>query len=459
MGVGPARAGAIAVTLGVALAGCRSGAPGGKGLFGWGRPAAQDGSVGRPATTDGRPATTGGKPPTAASATPGTPPGPNAPPQGQNVVPAGFQQAPVVPPPPDLTPITLGVSETDDEFAGEKKSYWEKATEKLAPKNVGKGIKKALGRGPNEAFARKKYAEGESLFKEGKYLEAAKCFHQAADRWPDTDLEEDALFMKGESYFFADRYPKANDAYAVLLKKYDNSRHLIDVTPRQFAMARYWEQKARIDSHWYPNLSDKTRPAVDATGHALSLYNSVHLHDPQSSAAAASMLAIANIYFRKNRFEDAGYHYDQVRKEYASQPDYQLAAHVLGVRAKLRSYQGPQYEATPLNEAEALIEQTLTQFPPEVLGDERERLIQARRLIRIERAQRDFQAAEYYYKIRFYRSARFYYAEVIREFPDTPFAKLAEQRMDETKNYRPVPHDYFAWVSKVLPESKFSHHR
>lgn len=375
------------------------------------------------------------------------------------MVPAGYQQTSVVPPPPDLTPISLGPSDADDELAGEQKAWWEKTTEKLAPKNVGKAIKKAVGRGPNEAFAKKKFAEGEALFKEEKFVEAAKCFHQAADRWPDSELEEDALFMKGESYFFADRYSKASDAYAVLLKKYDNSRHLPDITPRQFAMARYWEQKAKIDSHWYPNLTDKTRPLVDATGHALSLYNSVRLHDPQSKLGAAATMAIANIYFRKSRFEDAGYHYDLVRKEYASQPDYQLAAHVLGVRSKLRSYQGPQYEATPLNEAEELIDQTLTQFPAEVLGDERARLLQARQMVRLERAQRDFQSAEYYYKIHYYRSARYYYGEVIREFPDTPFAKLAEQRMDETKNYRPVPHNYFAWVSKVLPESKYAHRR
>ncbi|HEX5446253.1 MAG TPA: tetratricopeptide repeat protein [Pirellulales bacterium] len=452
MRVGPAKAGAIAVSLGMALAGCRSTEPGGKGLFGWGGRGQQaQAAQNTPGTATGaaRPNPPMPPPPNAA--------GPNA--AGQGVVPAGYQHAPVVPPPPDLTPISLGPSDTAEELAGEQKSYWEKTTEKLTPKNLGKGIKKAIGRGPNEAFARKKFAEGEALFKEGKYLEAAKCYSQAADRWPDSELEEDAMFMTGESYFFADRYPKASDAYAVLLKKYDNSRHLIDVTPRQFAMARYWEQKAKIDSHWYPNLTDKTRPGIDATGHALSLYNSVRLHDPQSPTGAAATMAIANIYFRKNRFEDAGYHYDLVRKEFASQPDYQLAAHVLGVRAKLRSYQGPQYEARPLTEAEELIDQTLTQFPPHILGEERERLLQARQLVRQERAQRDFQAGEYYYKIRFYRAARFYYAEVIKEFPDTPFAQMAEQRLDETKAYRPVPRNYFAWVSKVLPESKYRHHR
>ena len=41
-----------------------------------------------------------------------------------------------------------------------------------------------------------------SLFPEKKYKEAAAKFATAADRWPDTPLEEDALFLQGESEFF-----------------------------------------------------------------------------------------------------------------------------------------------------------------------------------------------------------------------------------------------------------------
>ena len=78
--------------------------------------------------------------------------------------------------------------------------------------------------------------------REKKYKEAAAKFATAADRWPDTPLEEDALFLEAESEFFSDQYPKAHDTYGGLLKKYTNTRYLDTVAPREFALGRYWEQ-------------------------------------------------------------------------------------------------------------------------------------------------------------------------------------------------------------------------
>jgi outer membrane protein assembly factor BamD (BamD/ComL family) len=302
-------------------------------------------------------------------------------------------------------------------------------------------------------LAKSKYEEGQALFREGKYPDAVKCFKVAADRWPDSNLEEDALYWLAESYFFDDRYTKASDTYAALTKKYDNTTYLINIVPRQFAIARYWDMSARIDSHWYPNLSNKTRPFVDATGHAIAAYNRVYLHDSRGPFADDAVMAIGNLHFVHNRYEDAAIQYELYRKEFP-QCEYIKEAHLLGIRAKLRCYEGPQYEVSPLDDADKLIETTLMQFPAEVLGEERERLLATRRLIRIERAQREFQAGEYYYKIRYFQAARYYYAETIREYADTPFGKMAEERMEETKNYPPVPYDYFAWLKKILPESE-----
>jgi TolA-binding protein len=110
----------------------------------------------------------------------------------------------------------------------------------LSPDNVVKNAKKAVGLGPNEELARSRFQEGRALFEQQKYSEAAEKFESAAGRWPDSVLEEDALFWQGESYFFSDRYSKAQDASDNLLKKYDNSRHLDTVVKRLFSIGRYW---------------------------------------------------------------------------------------------------------------------------------------------------------------------------------------------------------------------------
>ena len=92
--------------------------------------------------------------------------------------------------------------------------------------NVNKRWKKLVGRGPNETVARKALAEADTLFRAGKYREAIPKYKQVVDRWPDSALEEDGLWQLAECLFFTDQYPKAEDRYDELVKKYANTRHL-----------------------------------------------------------------------------------------------------------------------------------------------------------------------------------------------------------------------------------------
>ncbi len=122
--------------------------------------------------------------------------------------------------------------------------------DRLSPENWGKTFKKSIGMGPNERIARDAFADGQKLLSEKKYDAAAKKFGKAADRWPDSALEEDAMFLEAESYFFADRYSKADDEYGELLKKYPNTRYLNKSTARQFSIARYWQDMDKAHPHW-----------------------------------------------------------------------------------------------------------------------------------------------------------------------------------------------------------------
>src|SRR6516225_7856383 len=94
--------------------------------------------------------------------------------------------------------------------------------ERLAPENWGKEFKKSIGLGPNKPIAEQAFEEGVKQYKAANFDAARKQFAKAADRWPDSALEEDATFMEGESYFFADRYSSAVDTYGNLVKKYPN---------------------------------------------------------------------------------------------------------------------------------------------------------------------------------------------------------------------------------------------
>src|SRR5262249_19452439 len=118
--------------------------------------------------------------------------------------------------------------------------------------NLGKTSKRLTGQGENRDLARQLYREGFDLFNQAKVAEpqrkeaifemAAPKFAAAADRWPDSQLAMDGLFMAGESAFFADEYVLANTYYEKLVKAFPNNRYLDQVDKRRFSIARFWLQ-------------------------------------------------------------------------------------------------------------------------------------------------------------------------------------------------------------------------
>jgi len=338
----------------------------------------------------------------------------------------------------------------DEEYDAEEKDPGFQLSD-LAPENVYKNLKAWAGYGPNEEVARALYKEGEELYRQERYQEAVGRFKAAAGRWPDSTLEEDALFMMGESLFFSDQYPKANDAYGELLKKYEYSRHLDKVVTRLFAIGRYWEQMHAAEPHWpiTMNLVDASQPRFDTWGHAIKAYELVSMHDPTGPLADDAIMATANAHFFKGHFEDAAYHYDLLRKEYPKS-EHQIAAHLLGMKSKMSMYQGPMYDATPLEEAGQIAEQTLMQFGGE-LGDKRDLVVQTRNRVVEEEAARDWAMAQYYENRKCYGAARYYYKAILRDYPQTEVALKATARLEAIQDLPDEPPNHFKWLTDLFP--------
>ncbi len=300
--------------------------------------------------------------------------------------------------------------------------------------------------------ARAAYAEAETAFRERRFDAAAESYARAAGEWMDSRLEEDALFMQGESLFFADRYPDAFEAYEKLLNRYRRSRHLEKAVAREFAIGQYWFQldAKSPQSLLQVNLTDKTRPWMDTLGWALKAMDKVRLNDPTGPLADDSLMATGNSYFIRQKYHDADYHYTLLRREY-SKSEHQYNAHILGIQAKYRCYQGSDYNGTPLRETAELIDQTMVQFsrmPPK----EREDLLKIKEEIVNKRAERDWKMAQYYEKQEYYGAARFYYDSLIKTYPQTQVALAAEKRMAEIGSLPSQPPPRLAWLTSLVPE-------
>lgn len=350
-----------------------------------------------------------------------------------------------------LATAAVGIAGCKSMSAADEKYELGKDPDKVRDLSLGeravRSFRVAIGRGPDETIARKAYQDGERLFHEGKLAEAEKQFSTAAVRWPDSALEEDALFMKGECQFFTHKYSKAIGTYQSMLKDYENTRHIGVISSRQFLVARYWEDAARTyPAAMWPNMIDPKLPTFDPNGNALSCYQSIRLKDPTGPLADDSLMATAGNFFSAGKFQDADYYYDLLRKDYP-RSEHQPMAHLLGVQAKLNSYQGPLYEGSNLDEAQKLARSSLTQFPTE-LGEERKSLVSVQDQVYEEKARREFQMAEYYLKSKHYRAARYYFDAVIEQYPDSQYAVSARQQMQGLEGYPDVAPNHLAIVAK-----------
>lgn len=319
-------------------------------------------------------------------------------------------------------------------------------------------IKSSVGLGPNEAAAREQFAAAKTLYesagqtegyaKKKQFEAAAAAFDKAAARWPNSSIAEDAMFFRAESLFFADRYPRAEDAFGSLVAKYTSTKHIDQVSRRRLQIAKYWldHHKQSSELAYLPNITSRDRPTFDEFGHAIKLLESIRLDDPTGELADDATMLAAESCFRTERFYRADELLEDLRRSFPNSP-HQFAAHKMGLQVKIKLYQGPNYDAGPLDDAEEIVNQMYRQFPSEAKEDA-EFLSKAFKDVRMNRAIRAMKIAQYRDTRKEYGAARAQYERVAREFSDTSLAQDAETRLAQIDGRPDLPPQRLQMLAK-----------
>ena len=237
---------------------------------------------------------------------------------------------------------------------------------------ISKTFKRISGSGPQTDEAREQFQLAENTFREATakrtqpesatasdadFFTAAEQYEKAGALWPDSELEQDALFMAAESYYFGNHYPRANLTYEQLLKQFPETKHLDRVEARRFTISQYWlslnEKQAR--PFYAFNWTDQTRPLRDDFGHAVKIYDRIRFDDPTGRLADDATLAAGVAYLEQADYHRADQYFTDLRTHFASS-EHQFHAHLYGIQAKLQIYEGPDYSAEPLLESEKTLE-------------------------------------------------------------------------------------------------------
>lgn len=349
---------------------------------------------------------------------------------------------------------------------------WEKEDEKgfdwsvLDPVNFFTKMRDLAGMGPDEQKAtasmskgRELLLESENLKNRSKNLAAAKHFKEASWRWPESVMEEDALHLAAECYFFSDDYPRAMKMYQKLIIKYQHSKYLDNAVRRLFSIGQYWEAEDRRGVA-FVNMSEKSRPTYDTFGFCQKAYESIFINDPNGPKSDDAVMALACAHLAKGKlrgdthYERAAYYFAYLRENYPLSKHI-AKAHEFELVARTNAYQGASYNGKTLDEAGKLADSTLRIFSGEMDHEEKEEVLALKEELIHRQAEREWTLGQYYDKKRYYRSAVLYYEKLLDQYPQTSFADKARVRIEEIKD-KPAEPGQLDFIKKLyMPRGSF----
>ncbi|MFO1062659.1 MAG: outer membrane protein assembly factor BamD [Pirellulales bacterium] len=310
--------------------------------------------------------------------------------------------------------------------------------------------------------AREAYTVGDELFNKAAKAEGEErmqLFHSAAEKyksaakyWPSSALEQDALLMMGESYFFAEEYYRSEQAYARLVKEYPRNRYLDYVGARRFEIADYWlkNDEQKHNPFYVVNFSDGRFPINDTRGHGKRVLEKMRLDDPTGKHTDDATMRLAVASFQRGEYESAADTFSDLRVTYPDS-EHQFNAQFLELQSLMASYQGPHYSSLPLSDAEKRVKQIVRQFPKEA-GEKQEELNLAFAKIRYLKAERFWEQAEFRRKRQETEAARYYLRQLVADYGDTPFGEQAKESLEKLKELPDDPPQYFGPLVKLFPE-------
>lgn len=335
----------------------------------------------------------------------------------------------------------------------------------LSPSQLSSTIKSRFAGKEGQAAAQQSFTTGKQLFDRASqmitsnpdgtrhtpiFIEAANHFRAASTSYPDSSLAEDAMFLEGESFFFADRYVQANRAFEGLVADYSGSRYLDRAEQRRYSIALFWLNLKKNGAK--VALNDPKRPRFSLAGEAQRILHRIRIDDPTGKLADDATFTLATAYMDSGRFEEAADTFSYLRKDYPGS-EYQFRSQMLELESLMKSYKGPDYDGTPLAKAQELRKQIATQFPDEA-SQNQDILAQQGALITNQLAQRDVEVGQFYERRGENRAAKIYYEKAQSDFSDSVFANELGQRIETVASLPPVPKPPAEWIKKVFPDAK-----
>jgi outer membrane protein assembly factor BamD (BamD/ComL family) len=289
-------------------------------------------------------------------------------------------------------------------------------------------------------------------FQNKEYRRAESAFHKIANaKKGPLNLIDEALYYEGECQRMEKNFRAAEGTFRKYVKEFRvNGQYVEQANRRLFDIANYWLDDTRQQmAAWeeqregkrsfvmpasYFHLS-KDKPFADMEGHALQILEEVGLADIRGSIRTVdggpslgerALFFLATVKFFREDYREADYYYSQL---YENHPNSTLAPKAIkqAIICKQVMNGGTAYDTRGVEESRKLIDRFQSAYPE--WTKDRDWLTRQLGSIHLQQADRDYQIGEFYRRTGHPGSAYFYFELVRRRYPNTEYAKKAEDHM------------------------------
>ena len=304
-------------------------------------------------------------------------------------------------------------------------------------------------RPPVAGSAEAEMAGARDLYRRGEFEPAEKLFHYHAEKSSDSSvLRAEARFYEAECLRLLGDFPRAADAYIDLLNKYQNNPYREASLQHAFDIANFWLEDTREEMKeveekkagkrwvvWPRFISfEQKKPFMDREGRAIEKLEQIRYNDINGPLADKALFLCGSVKFFNEDFKDADFYFSQIYEKHKDSPLAPQAIE-LAIISKHLSTGGADYDSRKVIEARKLVQAAFDSYP-ELAGDPEKRKFLMKQLTgcTLQQAEKDYLMAEFWKRTGHPGSAYWYYGLVIQRYPNTKFAELSAQRMEEIKD-------------------------
>jgi len=259
------------------------------------------------------------------------------------------------------------------------------------------------------------------FYKDGDFKRAAEEFERLCNHYPDSDLAPDAQYYAARAFEEQGKYLFAFQNYQKTVENYPYTRRMDEILKRQYNIANIFATKDTA------KLMDLELSL--SMERAAEMYGKVVDNSPFGRYAEKSLYNQAEVYRRMRKYGQAADSYERIINDYpestmVDEAKYQLAY------TRYEASLDPEYDQEGTDEALREFKQISQQTPVPSIQKEAEKAMAE---LKNRKAASTMKVAQFYERQRKYKSAVMYYNLIVKKYPGTDSAPVAEEKIKVLK--------------------------